>query len=192
LVPAAFCPIAPLSSWFLLRMRARLCRRIRRGRNGTRLWCGGRMRRRRTGGCLRRQCGERPCFGRGCTRSRRAASLRTAPPRQGGLLCVVLQCSRSSAISASPMSNLRRQTFWLTCNLRGHHDHAGHRYWITSSAVANRVSGTDSPSALAALRLMTSSIFVTRCTGRSAGFSPLRMRPAYPPTMRQPTLRLTP
>jgi hypothetical protein len=33
------------------------------------------------------------------------------------------------------------------------------------------------PSALAVLRLMTSSIFVTCCTGRSAGFSPLRMRP---------------
>src|SRR5262245_30196460 len=32
------------------------------------------------------------------------------------------------------------------------------------------------PSALAVLRLMTSSYFVGACTGRSAGFSPLRMR----------------
>jgi hypothetical protein len=43
--------------------------------------------------------------------------------------------------------------------------------------VANSVSGMVRPSALAALRLMTRSIFVTCCTGRSAGFSPLRMRP---------------
>jgi hypothetical protein len=33
------------------------------------------------------------------------------------------------------------------------------------------------PSAFAVLRLMISSIFVTCCTGRSAGLSPLRMRP---------------
>jgi hypothetical protein len=35
------------------------------------------------------------------------------------------------------------------------------RYWITSSAVANSVSGMVRPSALAVLRLMTRSIFVT-------------------------------
>src|SRR5271169_833874 len=33
------------------------------------------------------------------------------------------------------------------------------------------------PSAFAVLRLMTRSILVTCCTGRSAGLSPLRMRP---------------
>ena len=48
---------------------------------------------------------------------------------------------------------------------------------ITSSARATSVSGKVTPSALAALRLMTSSIFVTCWTGRSAGFSPLRIRP---------------
>ena len=37
--------------------------------------------------------------------------------------------------------------------------------------------GTVRPSALAVLRLMTSSTFVACWTGRSAGFSPLRMRP---------------
>ena len=35
---------------------------------------------------------------------------------------------------------------------------------------------TSRPSALAVLRLMTSSYLVGACTGRSAGFSPLRMR----------------
>src|SRR5262249_28532656 len=45
---------------------------------------------------------------------------------------------------------------------------------ITSSARARSVGGTSRPSDLAVLRLMTSSTFVTCCTGKSAGFSPLR------------------
>src|SRR5215471_8798239 len=44
---------------------------------------------------------------------------------------------------------------------------------MTSSAVANSVSGMVRPRALAVLRLMTSSTFVACWTGRSAGFSPL-------------------
>jgi ABC transporter substrate binding protein len=47
---------------------------------------------------------------------------------------------------------------------------------ITSSARASTVGGSSRPSALAVLRLMTSSYFVGACTGKSAGFSPLRMR----------------
>ena len=54
-------------------------------------------------------------------------------------------------------------------------------YSITSSARASSVGGTSRPSALAVLRLMTSSYFVGPCTGRSAGLSPLRMRLAYRP-----------
>src|SRR6516225_4838672 len=50
-------------------------------------------------------------------------------------------------------------------------------HWITSSAVANSVSGMVRPSALAVFKLMTSRTFTGCCTGRSAGFSPLRMRP---------------
>ena len=52
----------------------------------------------------------------------------------------------------------------------------GDRYSITSSARASSVGGTSRPSAFAVLRLMTSSYLVGACTGRSAGFSPLRMR----------------
>jgi hypothetical protein len=52
----------------------------------------------------------------------------------------------------------------------------GNPYSITSSAVASRVAGTVRPSVLAVLRLITSSYFTGACTGRSAGFSPLRMR----------------
>src|SRR5262245_29010878 len=49
-------------------------------------------------------------------------------------------------------------------------------YSITSSARASTAGGTARPSALAVLRLMTSSYLFGACTGRLAGFSPLRMR----------------
>ena len=51
-------------------------------------------------------------------------------------------------------------------------------HWITSSARANNVGGIVRPSAFAALRLIMSSSFTARWTGRSPVFSPLRMRPA--------------
>src|SRR4029450_11997503 len=47
---------------------------------------------------------------------------------------------------------------------------------ITSSARASSDGGTSRPSVLAVLRLMASSYLVGACTGKSAGFSPLRMR----------------
>src|SRR5215813_8717179 len=48
-----------------------------------------------------------------------------------------------------------------------------HHHSITSSANARSFSDTSSPSALAVLRLITSSTFVACSTGNSAGFSPL-------------------
>jgi hypothetical protein len=48
---------------------------------------------------------------------------------------------------------------------------------ITSSAVANSVSGTVRPSAFAILWLITSSNLVASCTGKSAGLAPFRIRP---------------
>src|SRR6516162_3330983 len=47
---------------------------------------------------------------------------------------------------------------------------------ITSSARASSVGGTSRPSAFAVFRLITSANLVGACTGKSAGFSPLRMR----------------
>src|SRR5712691_9665331 len=49
---------------------------------------------------------------------------------------------------------------------------------ITSSAVASSVGGTVRPSILAVWWLMIRSNFDACTTGRSVGFSPLRMRPA--------------
>src|SRR5262249_35548695 len=50
-------------------------------------------------------------------------------------------------------------------------------YSITSSASASSLSGTSSRSALAVLRLITSSNFVGCSTGKSAGLAPFRIRP---------------
>src|SRR5262249_11144777 len=47
---------------------------------------------------------------------------------------------------------------------------------ITWSAGASTVGGSSMLRALAVLRLSTVSYFVAACTGRSAAFSPLRMR----------------
>src|SRR5262245_16907369 len=47
---------------------------------------------------------------------------------------------------------------------------------ITSSASASSVGGISRPSDFAVLRLITRSYLVGACTGRSPGFSPLRMR----------------
>src|SRR5262249_21507078 len=51
-----------------------------------------------------------------------------------------------------------------------------HHHSITSSARASSVVGISRPSAFAVFRLTTNSYLVGACTGRSAGFSPLRMR----------------
>src|SRR5262249_20460974 len=55
---------------------------------------------------------------------------------------------------------------------------------ITSSARTSNDDGTSMPSCLAVLALITSSYLVGACTGRSAGFSPLRMRSTYPAARR--------
>src|SRR6476659_866597 len=66
------------------------------------------------------------------------------------------------------------------------------RHSITSSARARSIAGTSRPSALAVLRLMTSSYLVGACTGRSAGFSPLRMRSTYSAARRNWLIRSGP
>src|SRR5262249_44879787 len=62
------------------------------------------------------------------------------------------------------------------------HRSKNHHYSINSSAIPDSGSGTVSPSAFAVLRLMVRSTLVACCTGRSVGFSPLRIRPVYAPT----------
>src|SRR5262249_19013405 len=56
------------------------------------------------------------------------------------------------------------------------HDELAPPHSITSPPRASTPHGTSRPSGLAVLRLITRSYLVGACTGRSAGFSPLRMR----------------
>ena len=74
---------------------------------------------------------------------------------------------------------------WLLCSCRERpchcrtaeqRDELAPFHSITSSALASSACGTVRPSAFAVLRLMTSSYLVGACTGKSAGFSPFRMR----------------
>src|SRR5262249_44813187 len=64
-----------------------------------------------------------------------------------------------------------------TCGAPEQHDDVAPFHSITSSASASSLSGTLRPSALAVLRLITSSYLVGSSTGRSAGFAPSRIRP---------------
>ena len=65
----------------------------------------------------------------------------------------------------------------LPCHNRTHAPQQTALYSITSSARPSSASGIVRPSALAVLILMSNSIFVACCTGKLAGFSPLRIRP---------------
>jgi hypothetical protein len=56
-------------------------------------------------------------------------------------------------------------------------DQCGDGYSIAASARTTSPVGNSIPRAFAVLRLRVSSIFVACSTGRSAGFSPFRMRP---------------
>src|SRR5215475_2640063 len=63
---------------------------------------------------------------------------------------------------------------------------------ITSSAMASSPGGKLRPNTLAVLRLITNSNLVDWMTGRSAGFSPLRIRPVYTPAWRYAPVMLVP
>ena len=69
----------------------------------------------------------------------------------------------------------RHSALQMECPLSANSGHCV-VYSITSSARATTDCGLVMPSALAVLRLITSSYLVGACTGRLASFSPLRMR----------------
>src|SRR5262249_34602844 len=78
------------------------------------------------------------------------------------------------------------------CRAAEQRDELAPPHSITSSARASSVGGTVRPSALAVFMLMISSTLVDCCTGMLAGFSPLRIRPAYTPTTRSVSERPAP
>src|SRR5262249_25008078 len=62
------------------------------------------------------------------------------------------------------------------CQQRFAHCNRRDDYSITSSARASNDSGTESPIALAAFRLITNWYLVGSCNGSSAGFAPRKIR----------------
>lgn len=73
---------------------------------------------------------------------------------------------------------IRELGFPVTGGARG--TTASRYYSITSSACASTRGGIVTPSTLAVLRLITISNFVGCWTGRSPGFSPLKILSTYP------------
>jgi len=118
----------------------------------------------------------------GAVRQSKQVRFRTS----SGILRILDVCHRSSGhpflhsdVAISPRAQTRRRSVCpLSANERHSRRGKQHRYSITSSAVASSVGDTGSPSALAVFRLMDSSNLVGCTIGKSAGFSPLRMRPA--------------
>ena len=88
------------------------------------------------------------------------------PDAIGQQAVVVLRCSATSVRANFRPERVQQGT--MARLLR--------TYSITSVAVASRAGEIVIPSVFAVLMLMTSSYLVGACTGRSPGFSPLRMR----------------
>ena len=92
--------------------------------------------------------------------------------------------TKTNEFSSAPNAPIPKQQSWnsraepprldLECPLSANSGHCA--YSMTSSAVASSDCGILRPSAFAVLRLMTISYLVGACTGKSAGFSPLRIR----------------
>jgi hypothetical protein len=90
-------------------------------------------------------------------------------------------------MSASPpiaVKHWRRSETPLCANTGCEQSQQRSLYSITSSASSCIELGTARPKAFAVLKLMTNSNLVDRCTGTSAGFSPLTIRPVYTPAWR--------
>src|SRR5262245_35066236 len=83
---------------------------------------------------------------------------------------------KAETVGAASLLRARRERPRSHSRAAEQRDELAPRHSITSSARASSVGGKSRPSALAVFRLITSSYLVGACTGRSAGFSPLRMR----------------
>jgi len=96
------------------------------------------------------------------------ASLTFFNQLSGATRCPLYPQKRTSQITVVMSALCQKQTFCAA---------EKSRYSITSSAIETNPGGTVSPSAFAVLKFMTKSNLVGCSTGKSPGFSPLRMRP---------------
>src|SRR5436309_12332758 len=93
----------------------------------------------------------------------------------GGVPCRGYRLQNSDAIDLPRLLRARRERP-RGCRAADERDERAPFHSITSSARASTPGGMVRPSALAVFRFITNSYLVGACTGRSAGFSPLRMR----------------
>jgi hypothetical protein len=100
--------------------------------------------------------------------------------RHAGLIFRIIRGrGHQHADAPDPLALLRACREWPHGRRASEHrDELAASHSITSSAVASSASGTVRPSILAVETLTTSSNLVGCTTGKSAGFAPLRMRPA--------------
>jgi hypothetical protein len=130
------------------------------------------------------------CVGRQSSPTDRVrASHRAAWQPQEPPSCVPRSSRPDSSYSRSGLAHIRsalrsvsrryrRGSVLRVCAITGREQvQQQHRYSITSSAVDSNAGGTVMSSIRAVSALMTSSNFDDCSTGKSAGFSPLRMRP---------------
>jgi hypothetical protein len=115
------------------------------------------------------------------SKARLSAFSKLAVTLPGGCAKTAPVTSPEEAISTSRLEYfLARRPPYIDPNEWGNHTrNLRQNHSITSSARASSVGGTSMPSALAVFKLMTNSYLVGVCTGKSAGFSPLRMRFTY-------------
>src|SRR5262249_8020231 len=96
----------------------------------------------------------------------------------GGVLTLRRRCHRAQKTNRRQFARLLRSRPERPhgCRAAEKRDELATLHSITSSARASTGGGISRPSTFAVLRLMTSSNLVGACTGRSPGFSTLRMR----------------
>ena len=90
---------------------------------------------------------------------------------------IVWSCGQQHAYAAHPLALLRAHRQRPRRRAGNKRDELAPLHSITSSARASTAGRISKPSAFAVLRLITNSNLVDCITGRSAGFSPLRIRP---------------
>jgi len=105
------------------------------------------------------------------------AHIPSAPPNSGCSPRRVI-CSFSAEYRCWPMRQRLRLNDYrrIVLTSASYRTGTAKTYSITSSARARSVGDTVSPSALAVFKLSTVLYLVGDCTGRSAGFSPLKIR----------------
>jgi hypothetical protein len=104
----------------------------------------------------------------------------SGPPRSAqGYSLPIRLVSASRDVRSTPKADIRFQRNMCRDVPKADKVHRSKMacYSITSSAIAITPEGMVRPSALAVFRLMARSNLVGCSTGKSAGFSPLRMRP---------------